>query len=299
MNERSLVLFTLLSQAACGALVGLVGIQILGSADVLGPVSFMAVGLLLLAAAIISTLHLGAPRHAPYAVLNWRNSWLSREILMLGVTGSLVAVGALISLVSTPEVSLGTRTAIGSLAALAGVLLLVTMVRLYSVRTIPEWRPRTTALRFGGTSLRLGGIVTGLLVAIAAWSDTAVGTPAIWIAVMLALGLGLEVVLHRQPVSRPAPDGADPGALLARGVSLPDDDSSLMWLAGGVGVAALGVVALVLESPLVALVLFVVGGVIAASAELDLRERFYALAPLQGRVAARTGRPSRLDSASH
>ena len=93
MNERSLVLFTLLSQAACGALVGLVGIQILGSADVLGPVSFMAVGLLLLAAAIIATLHLGAPRHAPYAVLNWRNSWLSREILMLGVTGSLVGRG--------------------------------------------------------------------------------------------------------------------------------------------------------------------------------------------------------------
>ena len=298
MNERPLVLFTLLSQTACGALVGLAGVQTLGSADVLGPLSFIAVGLLLLVAAIISTLHLGVPRHAPYALLNWRSSWLSREILMLGVTGGLVALGTILGLVMTPEASLGTRTAIGSLAAAAGMLLVATMFRLYSVRTIPEWHPQTTAERFEGTTLRLGGIVAGVLVAIAAWSTTVPVTPALVIAGMLAAGLGLEVVLRRQQAPTPAPAGANPGALLARGVSPPDDHASLVRLVGGVGVAALGVVALLVGLPQLALLLYVVGGVFTTSAELDLRERFYALAPLQGRMASRTRRPIRLDSAN-
>ena len=60
MGERSLVAFTLLVQTACGALVGLAGVQLLGSSDVLGPLSFVVLGLLLLVAAVASTLHLGA-----------------------------------------------------------------------------------------------------------------------------------------------------------------------------------------------------------------------------------------------
>ena len=297
MNERSLVYFTLLSQAACGALVGLAGVQALGSTDVLGPLSFIAVGLLLLVAAMTSTLHLGAPRHAPYALLNWRNSWLSREIVMLGVTGGLVALGATIGLVSTPEASHVTRTAIGFLAAAAGVVLVLTMIRLYSVRTIPEWSPPTTAARFAGTSLRLGGIVAGVLVAIATWPEAPGAAPALWIAFMLAMGLGLGVVLHRQRGSKPVRHGANPGALLARGVPLPDDNAFLARLALGAGLAVLGVVALIAMLPQVALLLLAVGGVITTSAELGLRERFYALAPLQGRVAARTRRLSRPDPA--
>ena len=293
MAERSLVLFTLLSQSACGALVGLAGVQILGSADVLGVISFIAVGSLLLAAATISTFHLGAPQHALYALVNWRSSWLSREIIMLGVTSGLVALGALVSLVATAETSLEARSAIGLLVAVAGVVLVATMVRLYTVRTIPEWRALTTAAQFGGTTLRLGGIVAGVLVTIAAWSGTIVGNAVLWIAGMLAVGLGLEVILLRQPTPKTA---LDAGALLARGVPMPDDGASLARLAGGVGAAAIGVVTLLVGPPQLALLLFLVGGLITVRVELGQRERFYALAPLQGRTVARSRRSSRVDS---
>jgi len=288
MAERSLVLFTLLSQSACGALVGLAGVQMLGSADVLSSISFVAVGSLLLAAAIISTFHLGAPQHALYAWVNWRSSWLSREIIMLGVTSGLVAFGALVSLVATAETSLEARSAIGLLVAVAGVALVATMVRLYSVRTIPEWRALTTAARFGGTTLRLGGIAAGVLVTIATWSGTIVGDAVLWITGMLAVGLGLEVILGRQPTPKTA---LDAGALLARGVPMPHDGSaSLVRLAGGVGVAAIGVVTLLVGPPQFALLLLLVGGLVTTRVELGWRERFYALAPLQGRTAARARR---------
>ncbi len=156
MGERSLVLFTLLAQTACGALVGLAGMQVLGDIDVLGPLSFSAVGAVLLVAVIISTLHLGQPRHAPYAMLNLRRSWLSREILGVSLTGGLVALGAFVGLLAEPATSYDTRTLMGVLAAVAGLFLVATMVGLYSVRTITEWRPLTTALCFVGSTLPTG-----------------------------------------------------------------------------------------------------------------------------------------------
>ncbi len=197
MGDRSLVLFTLLVQAACGALVGVVGVQLLSDLDVLGPLTFIVVGLVLLIAAVISTLHLGAPRHAPLTLLNWRRSWLSREIIGLGLVGGLVTLGALIGLLGEPEASLAARTLVGVLAAAAGIFLLLAMIRLYSVRTVTEWRPAATAIRFSGATLRLGGMSAGLLVAIAALPGDEVGGSVLWLGLMLALGLGLELLLSR------------------------------------------------------------------------------------------------------
>ena len=154
MGERSLVAFTLLVQTACGALIGLAGVQLLGPNDVLGPLSFVVVGLLLLVAAVVSTLHLGAPRHALNAARNLRESWLSREIVCLGLTGGLVALGAAVALFAEPEATLGTRTLIAILAVAAGSALLLTMVRLYTVRTIPEWEALSTGARFAGRPFR-------------------------------------------------------------------------------------------------------------------------------------------------
>ena len=286
MGERSLVLFTLLTQAACGALVGVVGVQLLSDLDALGPLTFIVVGLALLIAAIISTLHLGAPRHAPFALLNWRHSWLSREIIGLGLVGGLVALGALIGLASEPEASLAARTLVGVLAAAAGIFLLVAMIRLYSVRTVTEWRPAATAVRFSGSSLRLGGVSAGLLVAIAALPGGEIGASVLWLGLMLAVGLGLELLLSRLSE---ADAKRDAGALLVRAAPSPaaNDDPAIMRLALGVALAGLGLALLLPGASWLALLLLLAGILVSIPAEVRLRERFYDLAPRQGRAVAR------------
>lgn len=290
MGERSLILFTLLGQAAAGALVGLAGVQLLGNVDVLGFVAFAAVGTVLLIAAGISTAHLGSPAHAPHAIRNWRSSWLSREILALALTGGLVALGALVALLADPAASHGARTVIGVLAAASGILLVLAMVQLYSVRTIPEWRPALTGARFGGTTLRLGGIGAGILVAIEALRGSAIDASALWLVALLAGGLALELSARRLAGTR---DTTSAGSLLVRGVPSTQDERDPAQLVAGLGIAALGIALLITSTPLLAMALLVVGALLTSGFEMTLRAHFYELAPLQGRTAAQATKARR------
>ena len=283
MGERSLIAFTLLVQAACGALVGLVGVALLGSSEVLGPVSFVLVGLLLLVAVIISTLHLGVPANAPHALRNWNRSWLSREVIGLGFMGALLALGAVVALLPDPAATAELRTLIAVLAVAAGAFLLLAMVRLYSVRTIPEWDMPTTAARFVGSTLRLGAVVAAILVAFLAAADDLAGAALAWLAVLLALGLVLEVAVH---VRAGATSGSRAGALLVRGEPRPDH-ADARWLLIGALVAGVGLVALALSVPLLASLLLILGVLVLAAGEVRLRSRFYELAPRFGREAMR------------
>ena len=285
MGERSLVAFTLLVQTACGALVGLAGVQLLGSSDVLGSLSFVVLGLLLLVAAVASTLHLGAPRHALYAARNLRESWLSREIVCLGLVGGLVALGAAVAVFADPEATRATRALIGVFAAAAGAALLLTMVRVYTVRTIPEWQTFPTSARFAGSTLRLGAIVAGILVALAAAAAEHAGGMAIaWLAALWVLGLGLRAVVGGR--ARPAA-GVRPGALLVRADEAAIEHPLGRWFMAGALVSGAGLVALALNVPPLAVVLLVVGTVMLGFGEVRLRERFYESAPRQGRDTMR------------
>jgi DMSO reductase anchor subunit len=286
LEERVLVIFTLLAQTAAGTLVGLAGAQLLGDVDVLGPLPLIAVGLLLLVAAVISTLHLGHPRHAPFAVSNWRRSWLSREIVALGLTGGLVALGALSGLLSGLESSHGPRTLVGVLAAVAGVFLVMTMVRLYSMRTVTAWRSSATTVRFYGATLRLGGIGAGIFVALAALADAAPLLGELWIGALLLAGVGLESSLSHLPEPRSVPNA---GALLVRrAVPAAADRVSLSrQLLMGMALAIASVVVALAGLPAMAMVLLVLGGITTVPIEVRLREHFYELAPSQGRLVAR------------
>lgn len=289
MGERSLVTFTLLAQAAAGALVGLAGLQLLGAVDVLGPLSFITVGLLLLAATTISTLHLGAPHHAPWAIANWRSSWLSREIVGLGLTGGLVAVGALMALLGDAEGTHAARTVIAVLAAAAGVFLVVAMVRLYSVRTVPEWRPLQTAGGFAGTTLRLGSVAAAILAALETLPDGSVGGAAAWPLLMLGIGAGLWLVVA---TGRPGAGTTDmrAGALLVRrelDVAGGLEDRAFRLIAIGAVTAAAGMLILSLGPALLAAILLLFGLASLAVGELDVRERFYEAAPSRGRDVMR------------
>jgi DMSO reductase anchor subunit len=95
-------------------------------------------------AAGFSTLHLGRKRRAYRAVLNWRRSWLSREIILLG---SFVAVSTIYLLAPSTGGFLKWPVTI------VGFALLFAMDSVYHVT-------RTPALRFHSARL----VLTGLLV---------------------------------------------------------------------------------------------------------------------------------------
>jgi DMSO reductase anchor subunit len=262
-----------------------VGIQLSGATDLLSVLAFVAVGLLVLTAVAVSTLHLGAPRHAPWAVANWRRSWLSREILGLCLLSALLAAGALVALLSEPAPSRASRTLIGVLAAASGLLVVGTMVRLYAVRTIPEWDARTTAVRFAGSTLRLGAVVAGILAAMAPGTGQAGLGPGSWLALLTVLGLGLEVAAGRRPR---AAGGGRAGALLVRGIE-PAGDGQMGRLMAGCVAAATGIILLVAGLPVLAVLVLLAALVALSAAEVALRDRFYALAPRRGRDVARPG----------
>ena len=164
LKEWPLVAFTILGQAAVGLFViaatPFILIEDLPLSDqgifmvLLGAV----LGLLALAA-LVSFLHLHHPLKAIRALANIRNSWLSREIFfelsfMALITAELILVraGAARGLLRIVHVSAG----------LAGLLFLLSMIKIYMLDTMPSWNQAATPLSFISTSLSLGALTAGI-----------------------------------------------------------------------------------------------------------------------------------------
>ena len=104
-------------------------------------------------ATLSSFLHLGNPANAPRALNNLSDSWLSREILAIGVfTVSLVITLMLGWKTGNP----GTLKYLMVLSSLGGMALLWTMTRIYVMPTIPAWNSWNTPVSFISTALGLG-----------------------------------------------------------------------------------------------------------------------------------------------
>lgn len=149
-GENSLVAFTLLAQFAVGATWFT---TMFSSANV--PINTRALApvlIVMLVGLLASLLHLGQPRNAWRALANLRTSWLSREVLSAGVF-----TVALCAMLAT-----GGRGV--WLANGAGVALIISMARVYTLRTVPEWNARTTIASFFATTLLLGALWHGALV---------------------------------------------------------------------------------------------------------------------------------------
>jgi len=153
-RDWSLVIFTILTQAAVGAFVVL---QFLdrpasrrGRAAVL---AVLSVGL------FAALFHLATPLEAFRAVVNFGSSWLSREI----VFGSLFA-GLLTALVAL-DGSGRARTPLAWLSAVAAVAFLYCQIQIYMMPAQPSWNSFATPAAFSATALRLGilGVAGGLV----------------------------------------------------------------------------------------------------------------------------------------
>lgn len=156
--DHSLVAFTLLAQLAVGA----TWFQSV-SEPFSGRVLALITGVMCIAL-LASLVHLGQPRHAWRAVANLGTSWLSREVL----SAALFVVSLI--------VVLATGGSGRWLASATGLALLVSMARVYVLRTVPEWITSATTASFFVTTLLLGAVAHGALIGAGpAWAFGAIG----------------------------------------------------------------------------------------------------------------------------
>ncbi len=159
-KEWPLIGFTLLSQTAVGAFWLVAGASICSegasgwnSRYLTYPFLAAVVAVFSLAAAI-SFFHLGRPLRAVFVLNNLKHSWLSREILFELVFIALAAWLAF--LVSRKAYQPMLVRVILALAIAASVLFLVSMSKLYMLRSVPAWRGLYTPLSFFGSAFLLG-----------------------------------------------------------------------------------------------------------------------------------------------
>lgn len=255
MNERPLVAFTLLTQAAVGAFLTLGALDVWAggltgqpSAQVLTNGALLATGLVVAAALFASLRHLGAPRNAWRALANLRSSWLSREILFALAFAGLGGLFAALRWSGTGAPAL--RSGVALAAGLCGVALVYAMARVYRLRTVKSWDTPLTAVSFFATTLLLGslGVGTGLVL-LTDVPDALVTGPLKAIAVVAAGCFGAEFA--------------------AEGAGTPHGIRRLLLLAG----LALCVVVLLSAGRATALVVLALG--VALAAQVLGRYLFY------------------------
>jgi DMSO reductase anchor subunit len=166
-SEQSLVVFTVLSQAAVGVT------WFLSLTKQINRGALAGLALIMLIALLASFVHLGQPRHAWRAMANLRTSWLSREVLCAALFAA-----ALLAALTTGGSGLW-------LANAAGLALIVSMAQVYRLRTVPEWDHGATMASFFTTTLIVGAALHGAVTGAGpAWVFGATGL----VAVRLLLG---------------------------------------------------------------------------------------------------------------
>ena len=112
------------------------------------------VALLLISIATISSfLHLGNPVNAPNTLNNLSGSWLSREILSIGLFSMSLVLMLLLGWKTGQSEYSRFLILPGSIFGLA---LLWMMIRIYAMPTIPPWNSWYTPVSFVSTALSLG-----------------------------------------------------------------------------------------------------------------------------------------------
>lgn len=168
MKERSLIVFTILSQMAVGAMwaAGILHAWVTRQtganvADSLIDPALPIIAPIMIVAMLASFFHLGTPINAWRASANIRSSWLSREIVF-----TVLFTGTSIVLIVMQWLEIGStelRTAIVETAALCGLGLIISMANAYRLRTVPAWNTWMTPVSFFITACLLGTLLVGIM----------------------------------------------------------------------------------------------------------------------------------------
>jgi Fe-S-cluster-containing dehydrogenase component/DMSO reductase anchor subunit len=149
-----------------------------------------AAGVVALAA---SVLHLGRPRYCYRAVIGFRHSWLSREVVAFGAFTGLAVPYAAALVLHVEHVDM-----LGIMVAASGLVGLACSVMIYATTHRRSWRATTVAWKFGLTAA-MCGLATVL------WASAVASRPIDRSAlVALALLMGVKLAAEAA-VARGAP----------------------------------------------------------------------------------------------
>jgi anaerobic dimethyl sulfoxide reductase subunit C (anchor subunit) len=158
-RDWSLVFFTVLTQVSVGIILSLVLLGGISGAALSYRTGLVLSNPVLLAllltgtATLVSLLHLGSPKNAPRALGNLKGSWLSREILAIGVYSACL----LLAFVRDWGAGMDRHTLdLLAVSALAGIALTWMMIKVYTIATVPAWNTWYTPFSFVSTMLSLG-----------------------------------------------------------------------------------------------------------------------------------------------
>ncbi|MEJ7931689.1 DmsC/YnfH family molybdoenzyme membrane anchor subunit [Ramlibacter sp. AN1015] len=158
----SIVVFTTLAGAAQGLVVALAFSVLVGAAPSQGFLTrALLVSLVMLLVSLgASFLHLGRPARAWRAVLMWRTSWMSREVIVLPAFIAIVGLWALSLLFGATDAGLQVALA---LAAIAGAALLwyCTAMIYVCLRFVQEWAHPLTVINYTLIGLSSGLVLAG------------------------------------------------------------------------------------------------------------------------------------------
>lgn len=171
-RENPLVIFTLSTQAAVGALVlgflgSLFGWDVKATLQSSGSYAWLpflcavfgGIGL------FMSSTHLGKPMRFYRGFNNLRYSPVSREALGISLFFGFVGMHWLMSLIAESFVLFDLASNVFAiLAMISGVVGLYYMVKCYRIPARPFWNHWQTATSFAGTAIALGSVIIGVVV---------------------------------------------------------------------------------------------------------------------------------------
>lgn len=205
----SIIVFTTVAGAAQGAAVVLAAATFAGVAPAaaLAPMLWALTAMLLVGLAA-SFFHLGHPLRAWRAVLMWRTSWMSREVIVL--PAFIAVIGAWALAVSTGRTDPALMRWF-ALAAVAGSLVLwyCTAMIYACIRFIQEWAHPLTIVNYVVLGLASGLVTCGALAVLAGERPFAAslagwalaGTALAWFTRSLALRRNARLVPKSTPQS--------------------------------------------------------------------------------------------------
>jgi DMSO reductase anchor subunit len=159
----SIVFFTTIAGAAQGVAVALAVATLAGSAPVAAmPAMLWSVTAMLVAALVASFFHLGHPLRAWRAVLMWRTSWMSREVILLPAFIGLVGAWAAFSTIAPAQHA--AQTVFACLGIVGAAALWYCTAMIYAcIRFIQEWAHPLTIINYAALGLASGLVTCGAM----------------------------------------------------------------------------------------------------------------------------------------
>jgi DMSO reductase anchor subunit len=188
-----LIFMTVLTQISLGGFAGLLLGDMLNfiGFNLIEPSLLMAIAVFLPSAIglPLSALHLGRPFLALSAMKNWRNSWLSREAIALGIfTGGM----GFVVFLYFAQVSQAWRLILQTGVLILGIGGIYAQSMIYRIPARPSWDRKLNTYKFFGT-----GYIGMLLLAFIALLEGVNIAPILSLALLYA-GLQLYFVIENR-----------------------------------------------------------------------------------------------------